>query len=186
MPFYSGIIILIMFSLVLDNPLHAGESKLTLSKEFYLFAINGKAHPATQRQPNIVSLKQGFNKIALQYRTIWNERSRNAIAAVNSKIFIVSFYLAKKDNFRLSFLKPATYLSSLQFSKSPKIKFINETRQGKKRQRLTLNISTPLNQSIENVVRITKKNQGLKRSQSPIMITGKKQEPTKPKLFREN
>ncbi|PCI65552.1 MAG: hypothetical protein COB38_11020 [Gammaproteobacteria bacterium] len=173
--FYFSFINLIIFGLILGNQLEASESKLTLSEEFYLIAINGKEHPKAQRQPSIVPLKLGFNKIALQYKSVWSVPSKNTISPVSSKTFIVSFYLAKKDNFRLTFLKPSTYLASLQFSKSPKVSFINKTRQGKIRRSLKLNISIPLNQRVENIVRITKANPGLKRSQSPIMITSKKQ-----------
>ncbi|PHS14424.1 MAG: hypothetical protein COA86_15915 [Kangiella sp.] len=167
---YFSVILLIFISLVLENSLLASESKLTLSKEFHLIAINGKGHPSAQRQPHIVPLKQGINKIALQYRAILNKQTSNAISTVTSKMFIVSFHLKNKDRFRLTFLKPATYLAMLQFSKSPKINFINV-----KKTPLDLNISIPLNQRIENIINLTKAIPGLRRSQSPINITSKKQ-----------
>ena len=183
---YFSIINLTIFGFIFANQLQASESKLTLSEEFHLIAINGKEHLTTQRQPNIVPLKQGFNRIALQYKTVWTVPFRKAFSTVSSKKFIVSFYLAKKDNFRLTFLKPSTYLASLKFSQSPNISFISETEQSKIKQSLKLDISIPLNQKVENVVRITKAAQGLKRSQTPIMITSKKQKQTKTTPPREN
>ena len=179
--FFLKAIILLSFTLVSDNSLQARESKLTLSKEFNLIAINGKKLSANQRQPHTVDLKQGLNKIALQYRAVWTDKVNKVHSTINSKIFVVSFFHGKKNDYRLTFLKPATYNASLQFSKAPKVKFVNDAERS-----LDLNFSIPYNQKIENVVKLTKLIQGLKRTQAPIMITSKKREPSKSKPFREN
>lgn len=168
-PFYINITALLFLSLILSEQLKASEAKLTLSKEFYLVAVNGKSHSINQRQPKSVALKQGSNKVALQYRVVWNDQYNNRITTIVSKVFIASFYLRKKEDFRLTFLKPATYLANVQFSKSPKIGLKNSAGFS-----LDLTISMPSIQTKVNLVRLTKAYHGLRKSQKPITITSQK------------
>jgi hypothetical protein len=168
--YYTVILIFIVsLELLFTSQAYAKTANLILTKEFKLLAINGKSYPIKLvNRHQIIPIIQGHNKIALMYHLVWRG-DQNRPTTIQSKPLIISFYLSKQDDIRLTYLKPATMSAILNYSKSPQFKFVN-----KNNQSINMNIAFPTSQSIDGLKQQTKFKSGLKRQQKPIIIMSKK------------
>jgi len=144
-------------------------ANLTIPREFHVLAVNGKKYLNRFIQDHqLIPLTQEKNRIAMKYQAVWSDKNNN-VSTIKSKVFIVNFYLNRKENFRLTYIKPATLSASIQYSKSPHIKLVND-----KYFSLDLNISFPSSQSIFFLTEQTRNIISLKKQQNPIIINSNK------------
>ena len=155
----------VVFLLYLSPTLIA-ESQLTISKEFNIISVNGKAQTHNlSSNSSLLKLNSGLNKIAISYESIFKSKAEH-FETIKSNIFVVSFYLPSDGRYRLLHLKQANLKAARMFIQDPQINIIDQ--QGK-------NIKSkqffPASQSIDLIHQSTKKNIEI---QQPIRLVSKK------------
>ncbi len=161
----NSAILIVILLLTICPPLFA-QSQLAIAKEFKVLSVNGKDHlPQSSLKTSLLKLNGGRNKIAISYGSIF-ENERGYFERIESKAFIISFYLPSDGQYRLLHLKQANLIAAKKFAQNPLVNIVNQQGESVKYRQFF-----PSSQSIDIIHQSTQKRLEMHQ---PIRLISKK------------